>query len=307
MCQGKRSAADYAIEFKTLAATIKWNSSAFFTVARFLVEIYARDPPEHLDDIIELAIRLDAHMELRRRVRGNISWAQVDHSSSSPSSVAGLSGPEPMQIGRMHLSAEERQCRFTKGLCLYCGGQGHIAAACPVNLVLVSRQAGGTSISPLVGSRTNIPSMVLHNDSVIRCFALIDSGADSTWAHQQGFPIFDLPSPLTAHSLNRHELVTHITGPVSVITSGNHREELKFYLFNLSSVPIVLGHPWLSLHNLYINWADNTILSWSSRCHAVCLVSALSVSVSSVLQEEEADLFQVPAIYHDLRVVFRWP
>lgn len=50
-------------------------------------------------------------------------------------------------------------------------------------------------------------------------------------SHQQGFPIFDLPSSLTAHSLNGHELmtVTQIAGPVSVITSGNHREEFLYF------------------------------------------------------------------------------
>lgn len=97
---------------------------------------------------------------------------------------------------------------------------------------------------------------VLQNDSVIRCSALVDLVADgnfmdSTWAHDQGPPVFVLPSPLIAHSLNRHELMTltHITVPVSVVISGNSREELQFYLFNSSSVPIVLGHPWLSLHN----------------------------------------------------------
>lgn len=54
-------------------------------------------------------------------------------------------------------------------------------------------------------------------------------------------------------------------------------------MFNSSSVLVVLGHPWLSFHNPHINWADDIILYWSSRCHVVCLVSAVSpVSVSSV-------------------------
>ncbi len=77
--QGKRSVANYAIEFKTLAATSEWNPAAL--AAHFLDrlvedvkdEIYDRDPPELLDDIINLAVRLHSHMELRRRVRGSIS------------------------------------------------------------------------------------------------------------------------------------------------------------------------------------------------------------------------------------------
>lgn len=137
--QGKRSVADYSIEFKTLAATSEWNSAAL--VARFLDglvadvkdEIYARDPPDLLDDIIDLAIRLDSRMELRRKVRGNTSWMRPEPSVSFSASRAPESSDlEPMQLGRMRLTAEEKQRRLLKGLCLYCGGHGHIAAGCPL-------------------------------------------------------------------------------------------------------------------------------------------------------------------------------
>lgn len=56
--QGKRSMTDYAIEFRTLAATSQWNPEAL--AARFLDElvedikdeIYACEPPGLLDDLI---------------------------------------------------------------------------------------------------------------------------------------------------------------------------------------------------------------------------------------------------------------
>ncbi len=59
--QGRRSVADFAIEFRTLATTCEWNEPAL--VARFLEglnmdlkeEIYARGPPTQLDQLIELA------------------------------------------------------------------------------------------------------------------------------------------------------------------------------------------------------------------------------------------------------------
>ncbi|RXN33047.1 Pol poly [Labeo rohita] len=73
--QGKRSAADYAIEFRTLAATCEWNEPAL--TARFLEglmeevreEILSRDVPSSLDQMVELAIRLDKRFEWRRRAR----------------------------------------------------------------------------------------------------------------------------------------------------------------------------------------------------------------------------------------------
>ncbi|KAL1246548.1 hypothetical protein QQF64_034593 [Cirrhinus molitorella] len=73
--QGRRSVADYSVEFRTLAATSGWNAEALS--ARFLEglreslkdELYAREVPDCLDDLIALAIRLDARRELRRRAR----------------------------------------------------------------------------------------------------------------------------------------------------------------------------------------------------------------------------------------------
>lgn len=138
--QGKRSVADYAIEFRTLAATSQWNPEAL--AARFLDglvdyikdEIYAHDPPEHLDNLIDIAVRLDSRMELRRRVRDQFSRHRAEpFDSLSASQVPeSLDGVEPMQIGRMCLPAKEKQRRLSEGLCLYCGGHGHLAASCPV-------------------------------------------------------------------------------------------------------------------------------------------------------------------------------
>ncbi|RXN14926.1 Pol poly [Labeo rohita] len=70
--QGKRSAADYAIEFRTLATTCEWNEPAL--AARFLEglteevreEILSRDVPSSLDQMVELAIHLDKRFEGRR-------------------------------------------------------------------------------------------------------------------------------------------------------------------------------------------------------------------------------------------------
>ncbi|RXN17632.1 Pol poly [Labeo rohita] len=71
LCQGRWSAADYSIEFRTLVATCEWNEPAL--TARFLEglfgeikeEILAHDPPSCLDQLVELAIRLDKRFELR--------------------------------------------------------------------------------------------------------------------------------------------------------------------------------------------------------------------------------------------------
>ncbi len=61
--------------------------------------------------------------------------------------------------------------------------------------------------------------------------------------------------------------VSQQTEPLLLILSGNHRECLQFFFFIISSPQtptLVLGHPWLKLHNPHIDWSAGKILSWSS-------------------------------------------
>ncbi len=133
--QGRRSVADFAIEFRTLATTCEWNEPAL--VARFLEglnmdlkeEIYARGPPTQLDQLIELGIRLDKCFEQRRRVRASESRPLETLTPAVVSSPL-RSDPEPMQLGGVRISAEERQWRILNRLCLYCGTAGHFASSC---------------------------------------------------------------------------------------------------------------------------------------------------------------------------------
>uniref|UniRef100_A0A8C1UQM8 Gypsy retrotransposon integrase-like protein 1 n=1 Tax=Cyprinus carpio TaxID=7962 RepID=A0A8C1UQM8_CYPCA len=172
--------------------------------------------------------------------------------------------------------------------------------------------ASATSTTPSTGSRSMIPVSVSYEGAVHQLSALIDSGAegnfiDFSWALKKGISFQSLSPVLTAHALDGRELTTisQATVPLQLITSGNHREEIVFFVTHSPLTPVVLGHSWLTTHNPHINWSESTILSWSPYCHAHCLVSALS-SVSSfpVLQEEPIDLSRVPEVYHDLRAVF---
>jgi len=69
--------------------------------------------------------------------------------------------------------------------------------------------------------------------------ALIDSGAegnflDSDLAHRLKLPVIALSQPIAVHALNGLSLpsITHSTGPVRLITSGNHIETIHFLLTN---------------------------------------------------------------------------
>ncbi|KAI2646997.1 Transposon Ty3-I Gag-Pol polyprotein [Labeo rohita] len=182
--QGKRSAADYAIEFRTLAATCEWNEPAL--AARFLEglteevreEILSRDVPSSLDQMVELAIRLDKRFEGRRRARVPVPTLQPISTSSS--SAAPRTDPEPKQLGSLCISGAERQRRIHHRLCLYCGAEGHFAIQCPVKDRARSTRS---------------------------CSAFIDSGAegnfiDEDWALQHGVPLQELVDPLPVFALD---------------------------------------------------------------------------------------------------------
>ncbi len=76
-----------------------------------------------------------------------------------------------------------------------------------------------------------------------------------------------------------------------------------FLLVDSPLTPVIMGHPWLTLRNLHIDWRSNSVLFWSERCHAVCLVSACSPVSSSFFQREPVDLSNMPKEYLDLKEV----
>lgn len=141
---------------------------------------------------------------------------------------------------------------------------------------------------------------------------LIDSGADESFidhdvAIQLGLETQPLERPLEAKALNGQVLaqVSERTLPVNLHLSGNHKESIVFHIFDCKHSPLVLGLPWLKLHNPQIDWSTGRIISWSTFCHSNCLLSALpSVCSESTPVPETPDLSAVPPVYHDLRAVF---
>ena len=118
-------------------------------------------------------------------------------------------------------------------------------------------------------------------DGLFPVQALIDSGADQSFirtslAHKLGLALKELDFPLVTKALNniRISSITHVTEPVTLKVSGNHVETISFYAMDNTVDPLVLGLPWLCLHNPHVNWRDGYILAWSTRCHATCLSNA---------------------------------
>ncbi|KAI2661080.1 Transposon Tf2-6 polyprotein [Labeo rohita] len=128
--QGRRSSADYALTFRTLAAQSGWND-----------ELACRDEDLSLDQYIDLSIRVDNVMRARRSSHPVPSMQLPTAPHEAPA--------EPMQLGTTKLTLEERERRLRDNLCLYCGQPGHIRASCPTR---PPRQPTSIPAPPVISS-----------------------------------------------------------------------------------------------------------------------------------------------------------
>ncbi|XP_078804461.1 uncharacterized protein LOC144992408 [Oryzias latipes] len=133
LTQGDRRVAEYAIEFRTLAAESGWNPAALTDAFLEGLSEELKDHlaplelPSSLEPLIALTIRIDNRLQDRRRGRREAGTSYrvspVDHGritthSSSVTSTAVPAAPseEPMQLGRGRLSPTERRRRMAAGL-----------------------------------------------------------------------------------------------------------------------------------------------------------------------------------------------
>ncbi len=104
---------------------------------RIQKEIFTVELPTDLDGLIELALRVNAHLQqCDQRGRHKLVSEFPEYSTAnSCKMVSHPSDCEPMQVGRAQLSREKRDRRRANYLCyfsLYCGAAGHFLADCPV-------------------------------------------------------------------------------------------------------------------------------------------------------------------------------
>ncbi len=133
-------------------------------------EILSRDLPTCLDQLVELAIRLDKRFELRRRARTSMPELRAVPPVASSAAVASPD-PKPMQLGGLRISAAVRQRRIVGGLCMYCGAQGHFRGLL----------ASTTIFSPSRKARTSLAALLRCGGSAFSCAALVDSGAEGNF------------------------------------------------------------------------------------------------------------------------------
>ena len=70
-------------------------------------------------------------------------------------------------------------------------------------------------------------------------------------------------------NLSSGPIVNH-TEPVEIITQEGHHETLQFNLIDAPQFQLILGLPWLTEHNPYIDWSARTITYNSDFCKENC-------------------------------------
>ena len=116
-------------------------------------------------------------------------------------------------------------------------------------------------------------------------------------ARQLGVDIIPLDVSMDVSALNGMHLarIEHKTAPLSLLLSGNHQEQISFHLIDSPQTPLVLGHPWLRLHNPSLEWTSGKVSAWSTHCLLNCLRSASApATVAPQPVPDPPDLTLVP-------------
>lgn len=318
LSQGTGTAAEYALQFRTLAAASGWNDKALIALYRrglredVRMELACRDQELTLDALINLSINLDYLLQERRRGK---------RASPLPLSLPTYQqdpDPEPMQVGSARLTPQERRRRIDLGLCLYCGDPTHQVELCPKR-----PQPGVRRPQPANPHKVKLPPPSLSSKPFLvpvtvrfgeRCFsfsALLDSGAAGnfvtpTVAEALQLPLNTLSPPVSIQALDGGPVgngtISQITSMVQLTVYSVHHESINFLVLPSMQHPVVLGLPWLQTHDPVVSWKGGNIHSWSPFCQNHCL--KYPCASTSIESPDSAVIPEIPNQYMDLDAVF---
>ncbi|XP_061611195.1 complement C1q tumor necrosis factor-related protein 1 isoform X1 [Phyllopteryx taeniolatus] len=103
--------------------------------------------------------------------------------------------------------------------------------------------------------------------------------------------------------------ITHRTQTLTLTFPDSHSERISFHVFDAMNHDVILGNPWLKLHNPHIDWSSGQVMSWGSNCARNCFKPPCDVQghVSKdnpQTPSADPDLSQVPTCYQDIKDVF---
>jgi len=128
--------------------------------------------------------------------------------------------------------------------------------------------------------------------------ALIDCGAtgiaflDQDFAHHHQIPLQELKEKKQVEVINGRPIesgdITHIAKVGMKIQS--HGEQLPMFITKLGHYPIVVGIPWLRLHDVAVQFASNTVTFGSQYCTTHC--HDTPVTIQGVTEEPPEPVYR---------------
>jgi len=109
----------------------------------------------------------------------------------------------------------------------------------------------------------------------------VDSGAsenfiDKAYAEASGIPMQQKTTPRRVLTVDGSEvtggLVTH--DAQIHLTINHHEEDIRLHCITIGNAPIILGLPWLKLHDPVIGWKNQTVKFHSDHYDEKCLPSS---------------------------------
>uniref|UniRef100_A0A4W5K7I4 CCHC-type domain-containing protein n=1 Tax=Hucho hucho TaxID=62062 RepID=A0A4W5K7I4_9TELE len=204
--------------------------------------------------------------------------------------------------------------------CTSCGRRGHTAGQCRGGSSGRRDGRQSTLASPLVSMHHSHPESSVDHLFVSVCFpdfpphsqhrALVDSGAAGNFinralAFRLGIPINPVAKPFPVNSLDSRPLgsglIREATISLTMVTQGMH-EEICLFLIDSPAFPVVLGLPWLALHNPILSWQQRTLTGWSRECSGRCI--GVSVGATTVESPDQVPTVHIPSEYADLALAF---
>uniref|UniRef100_A0A3B3RW46 DUF4939 domain-containing protein n=1 Tax=Paramormyrops kingsleyae TaxID=1676925 RepID=A0A3B3RW46_9TELE len=310
--QGSRSVADFSLEFRTVAANLRWPDDCLQIIFLRALNPDLQDELAHkgeapcFDDLVQQAVRIDNVVRDRRRRRSRME---------PPRQLAllAIKSPEPMQMGRAPLTPNERRRRIQEGLCLYCGEAGHTIPSChnrpgrETSLLPV----GVSSVPPRPTSMLTVPVSLEWGGQRQLVRALVDSGAAGNFINVQlvrrmNIPLQPLAQPLTIQGVTGERMADGVihyrTVPLEMRVGALHLESLEVLVLPKTRDLLILGLPWLRQHNPHVDWVTGEILAWSRKCTNKCL--SIPCKATTVESPNPSDQEVIPLKYREFADVF---
>ena len=138
------------------------------------------------------------------------------------------------------------------------------------------------------GRQLDFEGKILNGHGDTRTHLLTDTGAsaksfiNAKFAKYQKLPLMSLVRPLNlrlANGMNGGQ-ITHVARVIMAI--GDHLDELFCLVTPLAKFDVILGMPWLELHDPHISFKNRTCTFNSDHCMSSCLKRHRPVTVDSL-------------------------